>query len=254
MTWGQQATIHYLSQCWPRFLSPNGVNSPHCVKRLQVLSPEVLWNLDIMRQIVQHLRFILDKTLVFTLHWRHNEHDGVSNHQPHDCLLNRLFGRRSKKISKLRVTGLCAGNSPGTDEFPAQMASNAENVSIWWRHHEHVSAALWLCKPLKNPHRCSPTLYVNVIILFKINNSILCKRVQNSLWVQAFWKLLANLGSAGSINGLAPKRCQQYTLANDDPDLRRHIASLCSIELNLRKKWYGSLYWWWNQKYELFGI
>ena len=36
--------------------------------------------------------------------------------------------------SKLRVTGLCAGNSPGTGEFPAQMASNAENVSIWWRH------------------------------------------------------------------------------------------------------------------------
>ena len=37
--------------------------------------------------------------------------------------------------SKLRVTGLCVGNSPGTGEFPAQMASNAENVSIWWRHH-----------------------------------------------------------------------------------------------------------------------
>ena len=46
------------------------------------------------------------------LHWRHNDHDGVSNHQPHDCLLNRLFRRRSKKTSKLRVTGLCAGNSP----------------------------------------------------------------------------------------------------------------------------------------------
>ena len=42
---------------------------------------------------------------------------------------------RSKKTSKLRVTGLCAWNSPVTDEFPAQMASNAENVSIWWRHH-----------------------------------------------------------------------------------------------------------------------
>ena len=28
-----------------------------------------------------------------------------------------------------------AGNSPGTGEFPAQMASYAENVSIWWRHH-----------------------------------------------------------------------------------------------------------------------
>ena len=71
----------------------------------------------------------------FSLRWRHNHHDSVSNHQPHDCLLNRLFIRRSKKTSKLRVTGLCAGNSPGTGEFPAQKASNAENASIWWRHH-----------------------------------------------------------------------------------------------------------------------
>ena len=67
--------------------------------------------------------------------WRHNGPDSVSNHQPHDCLLNRLFRRRSKKTSKLRVTGLCAGNSPGTGEFPAQMASYAENVSNWWRNH-----------------------------------------------------------------------------------------------------------------------
>ena len=69
------------------------------------------------------------------LHWRHNERDGVSNHQPHDRLLDHLFRRRSKKISKLRVTGLCEGNSPLTGEFPAERASNAENVSIWWRHH-----------------------------------------------------------------------------------------------------------------------
>ena len=32
-----------------------------------------------------------------SLHWRHDEHDGVSNYQPHDCLLNRLFRCRSKK-------------------------------------------------------------------------------------------------------------------------------------------------------------
>ena len=70
-----------------------------------------------------------------SLQWRHNGRNGVSNHQPHHCLLNRLFGSRSKKTSKLRVTGLCAENSPGTGEFPAQMASNTENVSIWWRHH-----------------------------------------------------------------------------------------------------------------------
>ena len=70
-----------------------------------------------------------------SLQWRHGEHDGVSNHQPHDCLLNHLIRCRSKKTSKLRVTGLCEGNSPVTGEFPAQRASNAENVSIWWRHH-----------------------------------------------------------------------------------------------------------------------
>ena len=69
------------------------------------------------------------------IRWRHNERDSVSNRQPHDCVLNRLFRRRSKKTSKLRVTGLCVRNSPGTGGFPAQMASYAENVSIWWRHH-----------------------------------------------------------------------------------------------------------------------
>ena len=74
-----------------------------------------------------------------TLPWRHNGRDSDSNHQPHDCLLNRVFRRRSKKTSKLRVTGLCAGNSPGTGEFPAQRASYAENVSIWWRHHKIIS-------------------------------------------------------------------------------------------------------------------
>ena len=50
---------------------------------------------------------------LIALRWRHNGRDSVSNHQPHDCLLNRLFRRRSKKTSKLRVTGLCAVNSPG---------------------------------------------------------------------------------------------------------------------------------------------
>ena len=80
------------------------------------------------------------------LKWRHNERDGASNHQPHDCLLNRLFRRRSKKTSWLRVTGLYAGNSQVTGEFPAQRASNAENVSIWWLHHalsEPEMASYW---------------------------------------------------------------------------------------------------------------
>ena len=52
------------------------------------------------------------------------------------------FRRRSKKTPKLRVTGPCAGTSPVTGEFLTQKANNAENVSIWWRHHEFVKKKL----------------------------------------------------------------------------------------------------------------
>ena len=68
------------------------------------------------------------------LQWRHNGCYGISKHRRLDCLLNHLFRRRSKKTSKHHVTGLCEGNSPGMGEFPSRRASNAENVSIWWRH------------------------------------------------------------------------------------------------------------------------
>ena len=62
-------------------------------------------------------------------------YDGVSNHEGHHYLLNHIFNRRSNETSRQRVTGLSVVNSPVTSEFPAHMASNAENVSIWWRHH-----------------------------------------------------------------------------------------------------------------------
>ena len=44
------------------------------------------------------------------LRWRHNGHGGVWNHQPHVCLLKRLFRYRSKKPSKLHVTGFVWGH------------------------------------------------------------------------------------------------------------------------------------------------
>ena len=72
---------------------------------------------------------------IIFLQWRHNGSDGVSNHERLDCLLNHLFRRRSKETSKLRITGPCEGNSQVNGEFPAQKASDVENVSIWWRHH-----------------------------------------------------------------------------------------------------------------------
>ena len=95
-------------------------------------------------------QWVKNKYITASLLWRRNGHGGVSNHQPHHCLLNRLFGCRSKKTSKLRVTGLCAGNSLGTGQFPAQMASNGENISIWWRHR-----ALSLAVCLKTQCHCA---------------------------------------------------------------------------------------------------
>ena len=104
------------------------------------------------------------------LQWCHNERDGVSNHQPHDCLLKRLFMRRSKKPSKLRVTVFCEGISPVTGEFPAKRTSNAENVTIWWRHHvTYTSFYIWRKQGITNGHPFSYflggfTVYVNIII------------------------------------------------------------------------------------------
>ena len=65
-------------------------------------------------------------------------------YQPYDCLINPLFMRRSKKTSKLRVTGLCSGNSPGTSEFPAQMASWVNNgeAGDLRRHRTHYDVTV----------------------------------------------------------------------------------------------------------------
>ena len=66
----------------------------------------VIWSFTCLTTLNTHN----DIFCIFSaLQWRHNERDGVSNHQPQDCLLNRLFGRRSKKTSTLRVIGLCGG-------------------------------------------------------------------------------------------------------------------------------------------------
>ena len=67
---------------------------------------------------VTHLCNRFQTACAISLRWRHNGCDGVSNHQPFDYLLNRLFRHRSKKTSKLRVTGLCVGNSPGPVNSP----------------------------------------------------------------------------------------------------------------------------------------
>ena len=65
-----------------------------------------------------HISWRLKPVPPRTSHWRLNGHDDASNYQPHHCLLNRLFRRRSKKTSKIRVTGLCEGNQRGPVNSP----------------------------------------------------------------------------------------------------------------------------------------
>ena len=74
------------------------------------------------------------------LQWRHNGRDGVSNHQTHDCLLNHLFRRRSRKTSKLSVIGLYEGNAPVTCEFPHKgpVTRKIHLMTASWNHYcEH---------------------------------------------------------------------------------------------------------------------
>ena len=77
----------------------------------------IFWSMDgnssnsVSHQYPWFLRY--NTSIRISLQWRHNGRDSVSNHQPHDCSLNRLFRRRSKETLKLRATGLCAGNSLG---------------------------------------------------------------------------------------------------------------------------------------------
>ena len=82
----------------------------------------------------------LGDTSTNPLWWPHNDHDSVSNHQPDECLLNRLFRRTSKKTSNLRVTGLRVGNSPGPVNSP---------------HKGPVTRKMFpLQKPLRKPITC----------------------------------------------------------------------------------------------------
>ena len=80
--------------------------------------------------------YLIGYWLTMTLQWRHNGRNSVSNHQLYDCLLNRFIQAQIKENIKAPRHWTLCGEFTGTGEFPAQMASNAENVSIWWRHHE----------------------------------------------------------------------------------------------------------------------
>ena len=87
-----------------------------------------------------------------------------------------------KELPKHCVTGLCAGNSPLTGEFPAHMASNEENVSIWWRHHDTWQSLClrllvrWVRFPSQCFHKSFWMLFILCQISFKTTNEISLQR------------------------------------------------------------------------------
>ena len=151
--------VAWLNWCFGKFLLPHWI---HLRKRKHILLSVEIFHLGLVIIFHCFTRLILIQVYLMplckresyclttflvvacALQWRDNECDGASNHRRFDCLLNRLIRCRSKKTSKLRVTGLCEGNSPVTGEFPAERVSNAENDSIRWRH--HGALGMILCK------------------------------------------------------------------------------------------------------------
>ena len=149
-----------------------------------------------------------------TLQWRHNEHNGVSNHQPAWWLFTQRFILvQIKETSKLRVTGLCAGNSPVIGEFLVQKASNAENFSIWWRHDTALvqmpwrQAIIWTNDCLRI---CvSEPQWVNWNVLLK------CYRQGQMHLFQVFWALRAcRPGVYFNVHTVFPGTCVGIAIVN----------------------------------------
>ena len=108
-----------------------------CDPLLWAVKPEafsVKWSINFFVLVRSYFTVFYLVTQVMLDHY-----SDVMMHRRLNCLFIRFFRRRPKKTSKLRVTGLCEGNSPVIGEFPTQRASNAENVSIWWRHHDWLT-------------------------------------------------------------------------------------------------------------------
>ena len=114
---------------------PRYASDGHCLHKTEADQTQP-WHFPLIRIDTWLVKIIYD----ISLQWRHYECHGVSIIYP-----TVLLGADHKK-SMLRITGLCEGNSPMIGEFPAQRASNVENVSIWWRHHVMGSGHLNLTR------------------------------------------------------------------------------------------------------------
>ena len=103
---------------------------------------QMIYNHYICTVVVDYVDFSDGDSIavVTTWLWRHNESDGVPIAGVSMVCPTICSGADESYTSKLRVTGLSEGNPSVTSGFPSQRDSNAENVSVWWRHHQYLSS------------------------------------------------------------------------------------------------------------------
>ena len=129
--------------------------------------------------------------------WRHNGRDGVSNHQPHHFYATIYSCADQGKYRSSAPVAFVRGIH--RDEFPAQMTSNAENVSIWWRHHAYKNTVCeitrgWLVnRPLMDSQRYTKDLK------FAIYHAVMIP-----LWNPSFWHHHQSSDIRGTLVGNNP--------------------------------------------------
>ena len=171
--------------CWPDWSSKNKNKKIHR-HQLQI----ILMSWFVYRQLHKHdksFRWHPEKTLstqhrshtmlstrtpmhidTSNLHLLHTNDSMQSNHTHYDDIKMGVIASQITSLAIVYSTvysgadqrqhqsfaslAFCGGNSPGTGEFPAQMVRNAENVSIWCRHHEKEQ-----CLPTDNLPSYTPS-------------------------------------------------------------------------------------------------
>ena len=143
---GAEAPGHQYPQCWFEF---------HCIELILyrnltiTLNKKLILHFDKNDPVVYGLTAVNPGGRLSTLEWttRFGQRITVMS-QWARCRLkspaSRLFTEpfiqaQIEENIKAPRHWLCAGNSPVTGEFLAQMASNAENISVWWHHHGEES-------------------------------------------------------------------------------------------------------------------
>ena len=106
----------------------------HLYLRISALRLPTVYYKELMKNTMINTTFL-------SLQWRHNERDGISNHPRDDCLLSRLFRCRSKKIEKIRVTGLCAGKSPVNSPYKGSVTQKMSAFDDVIMHHRESETA-----------------------------------------------------------------------------------------------------------------